>query len=134
MRRTRVEQPVQRERVDPGVDLADRPLRRRRVPLLDNPCNRLAVRGRCGRSREGLDDRGDDRRGRAGGDVSSTSVFKVFSRQERHVARQQDQRAALPARHRFGRQQGMGRAELWLLHHKREAGTRPPAPSRQRSA
>ena len=48
-----VEQPVERERVDAGVDLADRPLGRAGVLLLDNTCNLLAGCGRCGRSRAG---------------------------------------------------------------------------------
>ena len=45
MLRTRVEQPVEREGVDAGVDLADLPLGRRGVALLDDPCN-LARRTR----------------------------------------------------------------------------------------
>ena len=38
----RVEQPVEREGVNARVDLADRPLGRRGVLLLDNTCNLLA--------------------------------------------------------------------------------------------
>ena len=69
-----------------------------------------------------VDDRRDDGGGGAGwcrGD--RPALCSVSARQQRHVAGQQDQRAGLRRPARLGRQQGVRGAELWLLHHKREA-------------
>ena len=117
----RVEQAVEREGVDAGVDLADRAFRRASRPVLDDTCNLARRIGRSGRSRAGRRRRrsrpSPPRRSRRAVDERLQRV----GRQQRHVAGQQDQRAgragAAPARPSAGR----GRAELWLLDHESEA-------------
>src|SRR5204863_4099759 len=60
----RVEEPLEREGVDAGIDLLDLALPRGRVLFLNNPCNLLAGRGIANDpsvAARVVDDRGHDR-------------------------------------------------------------------------
>ena len=93
----RVEQPVERERVDPRINLADLALGRGGVLLLDNTCNLLAGPDDPAVPAERRPSPSAPWRRRLRG-VRSTSVFRAFRSQERHVAREQDHVPVAPSR------------------------------------
>ena len=117
----RFEQPLEGERVDPGVDLADAPLFRGRVPLLNNTCNPLAGPDNAPVSVGDVDDRGHNRGGRSRGMVAIDQCLKRLRRQEGDVTRKEDDGSACAEQRGLGHEQRVARAELWLLDHKSES-------------
>ena len=136
MLRTRVEQPVERERVDAGVDLADlplgrawRPSPRRYVQSARRIADDAAVAVRV------VDDGGDDRRRGARRLRADRPAFSSVSADRSGTS--PDSSTSVPValrQRRLGRQQRVAGAELWLLHHKREARMRAQAPPVSASA
>ena len=122
-----VEEALEREGVNAGIDLVDVALRRAGVALLDDTCNPLAGSDDSAVAVRVGHDRGDDRGRGARLSVMIRQILQGLRREQRHVAREEDQGAGRTAERRRCRQRMRG-PELWLLHH--EADTRVSRKSR----
>ena len=129
----RIEEPVQREGVDPAVELGQRPFGGRRVALLDDPgeppvlADDAAEAGRVGQVRR------EDGGRRAGRLMVRQQPADRLGREHRHVAVEQDDRPGLAGQRRLGLEQGVAGPELRLLDHgpdAREGGERRRGPCR----
>jgi hypothetical protein len=90
----RVEQTSQREGINTRIDFTDFLLSRRRVLVLNDPCNLLAVADDPAVAARLVKQGGHDRCGGAGFDVTIDQRGERFPLQEWHVARQQHQGAS----------------------------------------
>ncbi len=117
----RVEEPVEREGINAGIDLADVPFRRAGVAFLNNTCNLLAGSDDAAVAAGTVDPRGQHCRRGARGRVVIQQPLQRFRREHRHIAGEQHERSGLAAKRRFGHKQRVCGPPLWFLDHKREA-------------
>jgi hypothetical protein len=117
----RVEQRREVEGVDAGVDLANLPLRRRRVALFHDAGNVAVHADDATVAIRALDRGRDDGCGRRGRRVCLEQLPQRRGREERYVAREQNDGAGLARQDGLSLLQRVRRAELRLLHGERQA-------------